>query len=369
MKLEKGEGAGRRLTRRLAIVAVAALAGLTMPLLAPRAALAGDDLTLLEWSGYEDPEIHKAYTEKYKAEPNYSFFGDEEEAFQKVRAGFKADIMHPCVQTISRWRDADLFKPIDVSKLKNWSKLGERFRNLPDVQKDGKVWFIPADWGNTGLTYRTDDVPEADVASLQVFADPKYKGKVTIGDNVDDAYALAYLATGVKDWTKVTDEQFKAASDWLRKVHPNLRFYWSDYSSLIQSIANKEILIAWSWNDAPTKLAAAGVKAAMKKDTKEGVSTWVCGFSLLKSGEGSEQKAYDYIDSFIDDASATYLLTSWGYGHANGQAFKDADAKLLKEKGFADVDTTLGNSLFQVAMPKELREKMIAEFEKIKSGY
>ena len=46
--------------------------------------------------------------------------------------------------------------------------------------------------------------------SLKAFADPKFKDRVSIGDNVDDAYALASLAIGLKDWTKMTDEQFAA---------------------------------------------------------------------------------------------------------------------------------------------------------------
>ena len=33
---------------------------------------------------------------------------------------------------------------------------------------------------------------------------------------------------------------------------------------------------------------------------------------------GSEQKAYDFIDAWLADSSAEYILTEWGYGHSNG---------------------------------------------------
>ena len=59
----------------------------------------------------------------------------------------------------------------------------------------------------------------------QVFTDPAFAGRLSIPDNVDDAYALAYLATGVTNWQNVTDAQFEAASNWLREVRPNLRSY------------------------------------------------------------------------------------------------------------------------------------------------
>lgn len=355
-----------RWARRTALATLTA-AGLAA--VGASSAWAGEGLTVFEWSGYEDPEIHKPYIEKYGGSPEYAFFGDEEEAFQKVRQGFKADLIHPCAQSLQKWQDAGLFKPIDKSRIEKWDQLMPELRELPFVQRDGKLWMVPADWGNTGLTYRTDLVSEEEASTLQIFTNEKFKGKVSIGDNVDDAYALAFLATGVKDWTKATDEQFKAASDWLRKVHPNVRFYWSDYSTLIQAMASGEIEVAWSWNDTPTKLAEQGISAKMNKDAKEGVSTWVCGFAFLANGEGSEDKAYDYINAFLSDQSAQYLLTAWGYGHANKKAFDEAGAEALETAGFANFEKVLANSLFQIPPSPEMREKMIAEFEKIKAGH
>ena len=47
---------------------------------------ADSELVVFDWGGYEDPAFFTAYVDKYGASPNYSFFSDEEEAFQKVRA-------------------------------------------------------------------------------------------------------------------------------------------------------------------------------------------------------------------------------------------------------------------------------------------
>ena len=55
-----------------------------------------------------------------------------------------------------------------------------------------------SDWGSTGLAYRNRDlVSAADAATLQSFADPKFQGRISLPDNVDDAYALGYLANGI----------------------------------------------------------------------------------------------------------------------------------------------------------------------------
>lgn len=347
-----------------ALVTVLAL-GATLP------AFAADTLTVFDWSGYEDPAFHTAYTEKHGNSPDFSFFGDEEEAFQKLRSGFKADVAHPCSQSVVKWREAGLLEPLDTSKLTSWNDILPNFKTMKNLMtsEDGTAWFIPFEWGNTVLTYRTDTVKPEEVASLKAFADPKFKDRVSIGDNVDDAYALASLAIGLKDWTQMTDAQFAEASAFLRDVHKNVRLYWTDNTDLSQAMASGEVDLAWAWNETATTLQAESQPVAIKKDTAEGLSTWVCGYSRLKGAEGSADLAYDYLNAVTAPDVAAYMVESWGYGHSNAKGMAAVDPKILAEKGYADVDAFVANTLFQSPMPTELRQKMIAEFEKIKSGY
>jgi spermidine/putrescine transport system substrate-binding protein len=346
------------------------MGGAAILTLAAGTAVAADpELTVFDWAGYEDPAFHEAYTEKYIDSPTFSFFGDEEEAFQKLRAGFKADLGHPCSQSVVKWREAGLLKPLDTSRIPEWKNLNPGLRDMAGFSEGGKPYFVPVDWGNTALTYRTDLVPEEDVQTLQVFADPKYQGRISIGDNVDDAYALASLAVGVKDWSTMTDAQFQAASDFLRKVHENVRVYWQDGASLAQVLASGEVTIAWSWNETSVSMQAEGHPVAMKRDTKEGLSTWVCGYSLLADGEGSEDKAYDFINAWLEPRSANFLVENWGYGHANQTAMNEMDQAILASMGYDNVEQFRSNTLWQGPLPFELREKMIAEFEKIKAGF
>ena len=346
------------------------IGGAAILALAAGTAVAADpELTVFDWAGYDDPAFHKDYTAKYSDSPTFAYFGDEEEAFQKLRAGFKADLGHPCSQSVVKWREAGLLKPLDPSRIDAWDQLNPGLRDMQGFSKDGKVYFVPIDWGNTALVYRTDLVPEEDITSLQVFADPRYQGRISIGDNVDDAYALASLAVGVKDWTTMTDAQFEAASDFLRKVHENVRVYWQDGASLAQVMASGEVTVAWAWNETPVTMQAEGHPVAMKRDTEEGLSTWVCGYSLLAHGEGNEQKAYDYINAFLSESAATYLVNDWGYGHSNLAAMESMDQEALASMGYDNLAKFRANTLWQAPIPTALREKMIAEFEKIKAGF
>src|SRR5579864_4678410 len=88
---------------------------------------------LLQWEDYVDPPFLAQYRQIYRETPKTSIFADEDEAFSKMRAGFKPDVMGPCYYEYPRWQDAGLLQPIDTTKLKNWSKLSPALRNLPGI--------------------------------------------------------------------------------------------------------------------------------------------------------------------------------------------------------------------------------------------
>jgi spermidine/putrescine transport system substrate-binding protein len=356
-------------TRRI-ILTVALAATLSASATALVAA-ADSELTIFDWSGYEAEQFHPDYVAKHGDSPTFTFFGDEDEAFEKIRSGFKTDLAHPCSQSVVKWRDAGLIEPLDTSKIAAWKDLNPGIMAMKDLATtaDGTAWFMPWDWGNTLVTYNSEKVDEKDIQSLKAFADPKFKDRVSIGDNVDDAYALASLVIGLKDWTQMTDEQFKQASDFLREVHKNVRLYWTDNTDIVQAMSGGEVDLAWAWDDASVQSALAGAPIKAKKDTDEGLSTWVCGYVRLKGAPGNIDKTYDFLNSINTDPVAQFLLSDWGYGHANAKAMQSIDPKVLAEKGYDNVEKFVDKTLFQSPVPAELKQKMIAEFEKIKAGY
>ena len=361
-----GTGFGRR------TFLTATLAAMLATSVSTRSIAEDSEVTIFDWSGYEDPAFHPKYVEKYGDSPTFTFFGDEDEAFEKIRAGFKADLAHPCSQSVVKWREAGLLEPLDTSKIRGWNDLNPgimAMKNLATTE-DGKAWFLPWDWGNTALTYNSEKIKAEEVTSLKAFADPKFKGRVSIGDNVDDAYALASLAIGLKDWTQMTDAQFAEASAFLREVHKNVRLYWTDSTEIVQALGGGEVDLAWAWNDAGTQLSNEGKPFVINRDTAEGLTTWVCGYVMLKDAPGNKDKVYEFLSDVTEDPEvAKYIVNDWGYGHANAKAMEAVDPEVLKAKGYADVGKFVDKTLFQAPVPADLKTKMIAEFEKIKSGY
>jgi len=360
----EGTGMTTASLTRLLLAASLGVAALTFP------AAAQDKLTILDWPGYEDPALHPDYTARH-GEPNFTFFADEDEAFEKLRAGFKADLSHPCATNFVKWRDAGLLQPLDTARIAAWNDIVPGIRGIDNLMtdKDGKAWFLPFDWGNTLVTYRTDKVQPADIPSLKVLADPPFKGRISIPDNVDAAYALGLLAVGVKDVQTVTEEQFQAASAFLREVHKNVRLYWTDNTQLGQALAGGEVDVAWAWNETANALKGQGVPVAVKKDTAEGIASWVCGYVHLKDGPGDVDAVYDFLNAVTAPAVSTYMVTAWGYGHANGAGMAAIDKTALEAAGHTNFEETMKTSLFAAPIDPAMKQKFVAEFEKIKSGY
>ena len=335
--------------------------------LTSQAAWAADpELTVFDWSGFESQALVETYVAKHGDMPSYVLFGDDDEAFQKLTSGFKADVAHPCSQMIQKYRDAGVIEPWDVSRIPNFDKIDPRFLNSTIFKDDAGVWYIPTDYAYTAVAYNTTEVPVEDVASLSVFTNPKYEGRISLPDNADDVWALALLATGVTDWTAISEDQFTAAADWLRQVNPLVKAYWADPSQLSQLMASGEILVSWSWNDSIALLRAQEFPVGFQRQAKEGASSWFCGYINLKDAPGSEDKAYDFINAWLDDGTAKGLLENFGYATTQTAGMATITLEELKAGDVDPVDTTL---LAQTPLDPAMRDRMVAEFEDIKSGF
>lgn len=342
------------------------LAGVAAVAFTVPARAADKDLLVFDWAGFEVPGLFETYKEKYGDAPTYAFYGDDDEAYQKLASGFKADVAHPCSQMVSKYRDAGLIEPWDVSKIPAYADLDPSFKNSKIFADEGGVWYLPTDWGVTAIAYNPDEVPAEDVKTLQVFLNPKYQGRTSLPNSSDDVWALAYLATGVTDWTNVSEEQFQAAAAWLREAHKNVQSYWADPSAQAQLMASGEVLIAWSWNDGVNYVRQDGYPIAFEREPKEGSSTWFCGFVNLKDGPGSEEKAYDFMNSWLRPEAAPALVDEIGYGHANPKGMALIPEEVKDEKGLGPINAPI---LAQVPNDPQLRERQLAEFEKIKAGF
>ncbi len=139
-----------KLSRRAAhrLLASFGIGTVLAPTLSGRAEAAAEDQPVFfTWAGYDSPEFMVHYVAKYGAEPFYTFFGDEDEAFNKMRSGFAPHVTYPCGVSLKLWNDGGLLAPIDTTKLSNWADVMDVFKAAPNSVVDGKRLYVPEDWG------------------------------------------------------------------------------------------------------------------------------------------------------------------------------------------------------------------------------
>ena len=327
-------------------------------------ARAGDKIVYFTWDGYELPDFNKSFLAAHPGQIDIPKFGDDDEAFTKVKAGFHPDIAHPCYDKVERWKEAGLIEPIDIKKLKYWDKVFPVFRNLPGLVEGDKTWMVPWDWGNTSITYRTDLLKNPEM-SWHLLWDPQYKGKIAVIDAVHDTPMVAGLMAGV-DPFNMDDAQIDATKKKLEEQRPLLKMYTTDMTSVEQALASGELVAAMTWNASAVSLKKQGVPVAFM-NPKEGMLTWVCGFVKMKGSDQHDDLIYDFINSRMEDASGQALIENYGYGSSNGDAMKAEGADKLNALQLpADPETMLKTTVF----PRPIRnnEKITKMFEEVKAG-
>ena len=321
---------------------------------------------LFQWEDYVDPPFLQEYAKRFGELPRTSIFADEDEAFAKLRAGFKADVTGPCYYEFPRWRDAGLLQPIDVSKLKNWSRIPARLRELPGISAGpGRVWFVPHYWGNTSITYRTDLAPEyVGHDSWNILFDPRYKGRVAALEGVDDTVPLVARSIGVDAYT-MNDADWGRVEGKLRALVGQLRFVASDDTSLAQGLASGELVAAMSWREVYKALKMEGKKVAFM-NPPGGAFTYVCGL-VVGHDTRNYEKALALIDSALSDQAADYTIRKIGNVPANSSILAQEPDAVFESLGVTrDVDALLDSGTFQ--KPLKNKQQIVAAWSDIRAG-
>lgn len=329
---------------------------------------ASEDLLVFDFVGYEIPELHQPYIEKYGASPSISMYADGDEALMKLRGGFKADLVHPGSFDVSRLRDAGLLQPWDVSMLKHWDDLFPTLKNAPGTVADGEHWMIPTDWGYNSVLYRSDLV-DIEEESWTLLWDERYAGKIAYGTELYPAIAGAALALGIKDPFHANGDEFMQIREKLVEQRSLLRFYWSDPTSLEQAMASGEVVAAWAWSSSYSALRSQGVPVKYMQNPKEGVSSWIAGFCHLKDAPGKAENAYDYVDAWCAPSTGKWLIENYGYGSSNQKAFESVSSEVLESIGLGmPPNELLANSTPNEPMTPDLHQKFVRMFEEIRAG-
>ena len=317
------------------------------------------------WAGYDNPGFYPPYVEKYGRPPDFSLYGDEEEALQKMRGGYEPDLMLPCAYVVERWHKAGLLGTIDTSLLTNWDDVIPALKSADGGLVDGRRVMIPTDWGMTSVIYRADLAPEyVEKETYAILWDEKFRGRLTTIDSQIDGASVAALYGGLDPFGLSLDE-IEYVRTLLQQQRRLLRMYTSDNTSITQSLASGEVVAALGWSTDYANLKAEGVPVRFMNPV-EGRMTWICGASVHAESENRE-KAHEVIDAMISPEGGAFTIRENSTGVANRKAFDLVEPELLTRLGLdQDPESVFDGGIMQ--QPQRNADAIAVMFEEVKLG-
>jgi spermidine/putrescine transport system substrate-binding protein len=267
---------------------------------------------------------------------------------------------------VQRWYDAGILAPMDLSKIAHVDDIFPALRSMDVVEIGGETVWLPVDWGQTSVLYRTDLAPEyVDNESWEILWDPKYEGRLSTMGSLIDGMAVAGIVLGLEDPFTIEGEDMERVKAKLVEQKPLLRFYADDPTTIEQALASGEVVAATAWNQSYAALLKQGLPVRFM-NPKEGAMTWVCGMSIVAGGANPD-RSHEVISAILDPRARAFEMTEYGYGSATQEPYSIVDPAILTELGMpSDPTELLSSGIFQAPMSPEPELQQM--YEEVKAG-
>src|SRR5215213_6385941 len=327
------------------------------------AAQGNGSLRVLEWAGFDAEDF---WIDFKKDNPHvavtFEIGASDADILAKMMAGSQADVFHPYTGWLQFYVDEGLVEEIDTSRLTNWDKVPERFKELG--QFDGKQYFIPSDWGFTSILYRTDKIPEG-VDSWAAMMDPKYKGHISMWDDGPGAVTISSYVHGYNETAVTTDQLTSIKDEWIKQRDLNL-FYWAGEPELVEGMKSGDVWAAYAWQGAYATLLGEGVPVAYA-NPKEGRNSWV-GLYGIRTGTKNLDLALKFLDAKLGEATGNNVVNLFYYGHTNKDVMAGITDPSLIEAFSVDDPAILEKTNFTPNLTADQRDAWTGMWAEIKAA-
>lgn len=330
---------------------------------APASPITTGSLSVLDWSGYEDPLYWADFQTKYPdVDVNFSFGISDADIYGKMKAGDQSDLFHPYTGWLQFYVDEGLVSEIDTSRLSNWDSVPDSFKQVGML--NGKQYFVPFDWGFTSIMYRTDHVESVD--SWSVLFDEQYDDHISMWDDGPGAVTVSSYIHGY-DETAVTDEQLAdIQAEWTAQAPLNRTYWTAEYGELDELVRSDEVWVAYSWQGAYATLLGEGVPVAYA-DPQEGRNSWV-GVYGINANSPNYDLALQFLDEKLGAVTGNNLVSNFYYGHTNGDVMAGITDPTLIEAFSIDDPTVLDRTNFTPNLTAEQRDDWTAMWAEVKAS-
>ncbi len=315
-------------------------------------------LNLLVWEGYADPSFVKAFEEEHHCKVSASYMGSSDELVAKLRGGSAGnyDIISPSSDVATSIASAGLAAPLDLAKIPGYTQLSAQLTSLPLVRVNGQVYGVPFMWGPDPLIYDTTVFVQPP-DSWNVLWDPKYRGKISVWDDLSTVYMAAQvLGYDKPDSTRLynlSDEQLEAVKKKLLELKPNIRKMWSTGGELTNLFQNHEVVGAMGWPLMTNQLRKINFPVG-ETIPKENTTGWI-DHLMITAGSENKDLAYEFLKYAIEAKTQKKVTDVTGYTPANPQAAQFMTPTEVKSLHLDDVDNYQKRLYFWQNVPRRAK--------------
>ena len=313
-----------RLSRRLFGASFAALA-----LMGSYAAASAADLNALVWCDHSDPNLLKPFEDATGIKVNVKEFEGTGAGLAIVEQSQPGDWDVMVIDTVDvrRGVERNLFEALPEDQL----PVAEIFPEVLMDQHskfDGKRYGITEKFGYNTIGFNKSKVDAADMETLGVLTNDKYKGRIAIYDYYLPVMGLAAMAIGKKT-SELTEADLPAIKDVLQKMKANAKAV-TDVVASQTALATGEADILIGGGEWVTAGIAKENPDLDFSIPKEGAVLWSQSLAMFKDSKNKDN-ALKFIQYVMSPEGQARLATSscyWGMPASKAAAL-DADQKKI----------------------------------------
>jgi len=217
---------------------------------------------------------------------------------------------------------------LDQSKLPNFAKNAAPAVKNP-AYDPGNKYTVAWQSGLVGLAYNPK-LTKREITSYQDLFDPAFKGKVTVFGDSTDFPTMALIALGI-DPAKSTEEDWKRAAEWMKKLKPQLREF-VDNSGMADVLSSGNAWISQAYSGDIYQLNIGGSPDIKFVIPKEGATYWTDNMAIPKNAK-HPLDAITYMDYVYRPDVAAQLVEGIAYITPVPAAKEQLQAKAAKASG------------------------------------
>ena len=315
-------------------------------------------LNLLVWEGYADPSYVHAFEEENHCKVSASYMGSSDELVTKLRGGSAGtyDVISPSSDVATSIAASGLAASLDLSKFVSYSELSPQLTSLPLVKVNGQVYGVPFMWGPDPLIYDTTAFPLAP-DSWNAFWDPKYRGKISVWDDLSTVYmaaqVLGYDKPDPGQLYNLNDQQLDAVKKKLLELKPNIRKMWATGGELTNLFQNHEVVAAMGWPLMTNQLRKSNFPVG-EIIPKENTTGWI-DHLMITAGSENKELAGKFLEFMITAQTQKKVTDVTGYTPANPHAAQFMTPDEVKSLHLDDVDNYQKRIYFWQNVPRRAK--------------